>query len=102
LLTAVTAEGVRVATPSYRGRGGHPVVARESLLQEFRRGYSGTLRQLVRSADAQRCRLDVDDAAVAVDLDTPADLAVLHPGLVPRFANSSTGWFAAAATNMSR
>jgi nicotine blue oxidoreductase len=86
LLRAVMAPQVLAATPRYQSRGGHPIVARESLLQAFREGYSGTLRDLLRGAEAQRRRLDLDDPEVASDLDTPSDLAAHRPGLVPQFA----------------
>jgi molybdenum cofactor cytidylyltransferase len=86
LLHAVLAEGVKVATPSYQGRGGHPVVARESLLQTFLRGYPGTLRDLIRAVHAQRVRLELNDPEVVGDLDTPADLAAARPELAPSFA----------------
>jgi hypothetical protein len=46
------------------------------------------LRDLIRSEEAGRRRLDVDDAAVCDDLDTPADLAALRPGTVPSFGSS--------------
>ena len=85
LLSALMSEGVHVATPQYRGRGGHPVAIREDLLQVFRGGYAGTLRDIVRSAEMQRRRLEVNDPAVSVDLNTPADLAALRPGLAPCF-----------------
>lgn len=85
LLTA--ADRTLVATPQYRGQSGHPIALREQLLQRFREGYAGTLRDVVRGAGVQRCQLDVDDAAVLVDLDTPADLATLRPGVVPSFAS---------------
>ena len=86
LLRAVMAPHVHVATPRYQSRGGHPIVARESLLQAFREGYSGSLRDLLRDAEAQRCRVDFDDPGVASDFDTPADLAARRPGLIPEFA----------------
>lgn len=63
------------------------MVVRESLLRAFGEGYRGTLRDLIEGAEAQRHRLDVDDAAVAGDLDTPADLGALRPGLGPCFAS---------------
>jgi CTP:molybdopterin cytidylyltransferase MocA len=85
LLTAVAEEGVHVATPRFHGRGGHPVAIRETLLRALREGYRGTLRDLIGAAEAYRRRVDVDDPAVTGDLDTPEDLAVLRPGLVPRF-----------------
>lgn len=87
LLSAVTAPEVHVATPRYRARGGHPIVVRESLLHAFREGYSGSLRDLLRGAEAHRCRLDLDDPEVASDLDTPADLAAHRPGLMPQFVS---------------
>lgn len=86
LLTAAQTEGTLVATPHYLGRSGHPIALREELLQAFREGYAGTLRDLVRSAGARRRRIEVDDAAVRFDLNTPADLSALRPRLVPRFA----------------
>jgi len=89
LLDAVRLPGVAVATPCYLGRGGHPVVARERLLRAFREGYSGSLRTLIQTADAQRRRVDTADPAVIGDFDTPLDLAALRPGLVPEFAGSS-------------
>jgi hypothetical protein len=64
------------------------VVARESLLRNFLSGYPGTLRDLLRVAEAQRVRLEVDDPDVVDDLDTPADLAAVRPGLEPYFARA--------------
>jgi hypothetical protein len=61
------------------------VVVREALLRVFREGYRGTLRELIGTEEAHRRRVDVEDAAVGGDLDTPADLAALRAGLVPRF-----------------
>ena len=86
LLEAVMAPQVHAATPRYQALGGHPIVARESLVQAFRDGYAGTLRDLLRGAEAHRRRLDLDDPAVVGDLDTPSDLAACRPGLVPEFA----------------
>lgn len=86
LIAAALEEEVEVATPSYRGRGGHPVVARETLLRAFRQAYPGTLRDLIRSTGSRRRRLEVDDAAVGHDLDTPADLAALRPDFPPNQA----------------
>lgn len=86
LLTAAMDEGTLVATPQYQEQSGHPIAMREQLLQAFRQGYAGTLRDLVRSAGGRRRRIAVDDAAVQLDLNTPADLTALRPGLVPRFA----------------
>jgi molybdenum cofactor cytidylyltransferase len=86
LLTAATDADVLVATPQHNGQSGHPIAIREPLLRMCHAGYAGTLRDIVRSAGVQRRKVEVDDAAVRVDLDTPADLAALRPGLAPRFA----------------
>lgn len=85
LLTGIISHGAHVATPRHRDRGGHPVVVREKLLRVFREGYRGTLRDIIRAEEPRRHRVDVDDASVAGDLDTPADLVALRPGLLPRF-----------------
>jgi CTP:molybdopterin cytidylyltransferase MocA len=89
LLTAASVDGVHVATPQYRGRSGHPIAIREELLQVFRAGYAGTLRDLVRSAGAARQRLEVADASVQIDLNTPADLAAFRTGVTPCFAHAA-------------
>jgi molybdenum cofactor cytidylyltransferase len=82
LLTAAASEGTLVATPQHRGRSGHPIAIRAELLQVFREGYAGTLRDLIRSAGAKRRRIEVDDASVTFDLNTPADVAALRPGIL--------------------
>ncbi len=89
LLRALTSPEVQVATPRYQGRGGHPIVARETALQTFREGYPGTLRDLLQSSEEQRRRVDVDDPEVTSGLDTPADLAARRPGSKPRFAGAT-------------
>jgi molybdenum cofactor cytidylyltransferase len=86
LMAAATAEDTLVATPSHNSRSGHPIAIREELLQAFCKGYVGTLRDIVRSAGSKRRRVEVDDAAVTSDLNTPADLLALRPGLAPCFA----------------
>ena len=91
LLAAMTDSGVQVATPHHGRQGGHPVVVRDALMQPMRRGYVGTLRDLVRSADAQRQRLEIDDAALGAEFDTPAELSALRPGTLPSFAFQPNG-----------
>ena len=75
LLDAVMLPGVQVATPRYLGRNGHPIVARSTLLAAFHRGYSGTLRALIHSADAQRRHVETEDSAILGDFDTPEEFA---------------------------
>lgn len=89
LLTAASLDSVKVATPLYQGRGGHPVVARASVLQVLTDGYSGTLRDALQSAEPQRLRVVVDDPEVVSDLDTPSDLTERRPGVQPVFVRSS-------------
>ena len=86
LLAACAVGHVRVATPRHAGRGGHPVVLRRALVNRFLHGFSGTLRDLIGSAEAYRERVDVDDVAIHGDLDTPDDLAAIQSGDLPRFA----------------
>jgi molybdenum cofactor cytidylyltransferase len=72
LLAAVRdADGVLAATPSHGGKGGHPVVARLSIL---RAGLAQPLRDRLQALGAQRLRVVVDDPAVIGDFDRPADL----------------------------
>lgn len=80
LLAAFESEAVRVATPRHRGRGGHPVVVRASLLATIGDDHGHTLRDVIRAAGDHRHRIDVDDAAVLGDLDTPRDVRVQSAG----------------------
>jgi molybdenum cofactor cytidylyltransferase len=83
LVEAVRA-GAEAATPRYEGRGGHPVVVRGHALA----GYAKTplpLREVLAALEGARSWVAVDDPAVAVDLDTPADVVRLT-GCAPRFA----------------
>jgi CTP:molybdopterin cytidylyltransferase MocA len=86
LLARMADAGVDAATPRHAGRGGHPVALRAAALGPLRDGSAATLRDLLAAFDLRgaRVRLDVDDPAVATDLDTPDDvLRVTGEG--PRF-----------------
>jgi molybdenum cofactor cytidylyltransferase len=64
---ATTLEGgAAAACPTYQGHGGHPILCRVHALGSFR-----TLR------DVPRTRVDVLDASILVDLDTPEDVRAL-------------------------
>ena len=76
LLIATEAEGVSIATPRYQGRGGHPVAIREKFLQKFLGAPFRTLREFIWSAEAHRRRVDVDDGAILINLNTASDLAL--------------------------
>jgi CTP:molybdopterin cytidylyltransferase MocA len=84
LLAALTSGTAVAVTPVYRGRGGHPVVVRRSMLAPYEeRGLPGStlalppLRDVLAEAGDARRRVEVDDENVLGDLDTPADLRAL-------------------------
>jgi molybdenum cofactor cytidylyltransferase len=67
-------------TPSYRGRGGHPVLVRRSLVEALRHvSDPPSLRSVLEAADTERLRLEVDDPHVVGDFDTPQK--ALHAGV---------------------
>ena len=79
------------ATPVYRGRGGHPVIAHRSVLAPYERRAEGTihgapepvpppLRDVLAEAGDARRRVEVDDERVVGDLDTPSDVRALLSG----------------------
>lgn len=70
LLAVETSHDVLAASPTLRGQGGHPVVARPSVL----RGPAVPLRERLGSLGSRRVRVAVDDAAITGDFDSPADL----------------------------
>lgn len=70
------------ATPTFRRRGGHPVVVTRCALTALDDGRS--LRDLLRALGERRVRVEVADAAVAVDLDEPADV-LAATGAPPSF-----------------
>lgn len=72
-------EGHDAATPRFRGRGGHPVIIRRAAI-EIGKPLNGVLERL----GERRACIDVEDAAVVTDLDTPDDV-VRATGSPPRF-----------------
>jgi CTP:molybdopterin cytidylyltransferase MocA len=76
--------GADAATPSYRGRGGHPVAIRMRALGGGE-GAPRPLRDVLAALGEARVRVEVDDPAVTADLDTPEDV-VAATGAAPRFA----------------
>jgi molybdenum cofactor cytidylyltransferase len=75
--------GAEAATPRFAGRGGHPVVLRASALSTYAAS-PRPLRDVLAALGDGRVRVEVDDPAVATDLDTPADL-MAAAGAGPRF-----------------
>lgn len=70
--------------PRHKGRGGHPVVLRAPALARYREADPPPLRDHLRALGDRCVDEDVQDAAVLLDLDTPADV-VRATGAPPRF-----------------
>lgn len=68
LLARAVTDRTLAATPTYEGRGGHPVAARASVLLDAR---GRPLRDVLAALGDRRARVAVDDPSVLVDLDTP-------------------------------
>jgi CTP:molybdopterin cytidylyltransferase MocA len=83
LVKAVHA-GASAAIPVHQGRGGHPVAVRASVLEGFADA-PRPLREVLAALGSARVRVDVDDPAIAIDLDTPDDV-VRATGAAPRFS----------------
>jgi molybdenum cofactor cytidylyltransferase len=83
---AVVAEYERSGKPiviaRYQGHRGHPVLFARSLFQELQNAPEDQGARVVVNADPSRIGyVDVDDAGIILDLDTPADL--VKAGLLP-------------------
>jgi CTP:molybdopterin cytidylyltransferase MocA len=64
-----------IVSPRYKGKRGHPVVMPLSLRDEIAAtSPSANLHEVIKHHQEQRVDLDVDDAGVVRDVDTPADL----------------------------
>ncbi len=83
LLAAVEA-GADAAVPTFEGRGGHPIVARTTVLAPYRSSEPPPLRDVLRALGARSTRVAVGDAAVVVNLDTPSEVRA-HFAVEPRF-----------------
>lgn len=75
---------MRAARPVYKGRAGHPVVLRREALGRYAEPSPPPLRDHLRALGAAVVDVDVNDAMVLVDLNTPADVMGLLRTL-PRF-----------------
>jgi nicotine blue oxidoreductase len=76
LAAAFATSGAPIVVPRWRGRRGHPTLFASALFDEL---WAAPLdvgaRAVVRAHAADRFELDVDDAAVVEDLDTPETLS---------------------------
>jgi CTP:molybdopterin cytidylyltransferase MocA len=71
--------------PRAGGRAGHPVLLRPEALDAYRSASPPVLRDHLRALGPRCVEVDVDDPAVRIDLNTPADVMGLL-GAPPRFA----------------
>ena len=91
LLREAIGEGAEAATPSFEGRGGHPVLCRRAVLTPYvgARPFP-TLRDTLARLGATRVRVEVTDPNVTRDLDLPEDIRALT-GAAPQFWKKSNG-----------
>jgi CTP:molybdopterin cytidylyltransferase MocA len=77
LVVAARRDGAVI--PAYRGLGGHPVAVGRALWPELARCGAAPegARSVLRSRPWRVQRIDVDDAGVVGDVDTPADLEAI-------------------------
>jgi molybdenum cofactor cytidylyltransferase len=73
--------------PRYGERAGHPVILRAEALAPYRKPQPPALRDHLRTLGARCVDVEVDDSAVRLDLNTPADImgALRAP---PRFLST--------------
>jgi molybdenum cofactor cytidylyltransferase len=75
LLKEHHAKGGLITIPTYKGKGGHPIVVGPALLAELRSIDEESLgiKAVVRRHEAEVCRLEVADPEVLWDLNTPEE-----------------------------
>ena len=88
LLFQAIRDGADAATPSFEGRGGHPVLCRREVLSPYvgPRPFP-TLRDRLAGLGEKRVRVAVTDPNVTRDLDHPEDIRALT-GAAPQFWKS--------------
>jgi CTP:molybdopterin cytidylyltransferase MocA len=79
-LVLALGDSIDAATPVFRGANGHPVVIRRAAI-----AIGKPLRDVLAALGDRRTKIDVGDAAVATDLDTPEDV-VAATGALPVFS----------------
>lgn len=75
LLSEHNARGGLITIPTYKGKGGHPIIVAPALLAELGSIDEESLgiKAVVRRHEADVCRLEVADPEVLWDLNTPED-----------------------------
>ena len=84
-IAAAAAED-RVVIPCHAGRGGHPSGFGRDLWQDLAscamapQGARSVIRRVAAQSPGRVQRIEVDDAGVVIDVDTPRDLHTVRPG----------------------
>lgn len=74
LIREVTDSGAPLAVPVYRGKRGHPLAIAQVLIPEIETLDPGVgLKQLVDRHAAELLEIEVEDAGVVMDVDTPEE-----------------------------
>jgi molybdenum cofactor cytidylyltransferase len=79
LLDAARKNPTRICQPSLHGYTAHPIVLPANNFRELARYGIPNLRTYIRTREASRLRVAVEDAGVSKDLDTPEDYARWKP-----------------------
>ena len=78
LLEAWSTSSAPIVRPVYRGRHGHPVIFSRTVFTDLRRADPSVgARSVVNAHAARILDVDIDDAAVVTDIDTPEDYSRL-------------------------
>jgi len=74
LIATFNATGAPIVRPRYQGRNGHPVVFSRAVFDELRRADRAVgAKAVLRAHEDTIVNVDVDDAGVGGDVDTPED-----------------------------
>ena len=79
LLDAARRNPTRICQPAFHGRAAHPIILPASNFRELAQSDIPNLRVYVRTREAFRLRVAVEDAAVSHDLNTPEDYTRWKP-----------------------
>ena len=79
LLNATRKNPTRICQPAFHGRAAHPIILPANNFRELAQSDIPNLRAYVRTREAFRLRVAVEDAAVSHDLNTPEDYTHWKP-----------------------
>jgi len=79
LLDAARKNPTRICQPTLHGHAAHPIVLPARNFRELAQSEMADLRTYIRTCEALRLRLAVEDAGVSEDLNTPEDYARWKP-----------------------